>query len=99
VTDFANDNPNAIMVQVASAKKNILGDYQINGDVTNLGNDTIKFVRITARAYDASGNLVGNKYGYTTPSDLEPHHTGTFDVFITTNTLGGTPSSFRLSYD
>lgn len=79
--------------------KNILGDYQINGDVTNLRNDTIKFVRITAHAYDASGNLVGNKYGYTTPSDLEPHRTGTFDVFITKDTLGCTPSSFRLSYD
>jgi hypothetical protein len=48
---------------------------------------------------DASGNLVGNQNGYTTPSDLEPHHTGTFDIFLTKDTLGGTPSSFRLSYD
>ncbi len=98
-TDFRNDNPNAIKVQLASAKKNILGDYEIKGEITNLGNDTIKFVQITAHVYDTGGNLVGNENGYTTPSDLDPHHTGTFDLFITKDTLSGTPSSFRLSYD
>jgi hypothetical protein len=98
-TDFPSDNPNAIQVQVVSAKKNILGEYEIKGEITNVGNDTIEFVQITAHIYDASRNLVGNENSYTTPSDLDSHHTGTFDLFISKDTLSGTPNSFRLSYD
>jgi hypothetical protein len=98
-TDFPNNDPSMIQVHVTSAKKNILGDYELKGELTNIGNSSLQFVQITAHLYDATGQLIGSDIGYTTPSSLDSQHTGTFDIFVTKDTISGTPSSFRLSYD
>src|SRR5438552_3220240 len=98
-TDYPDNDPSVIQVHVSSAKKDIIGDYELKGEVTNVGNDTLQFVHITSHVYDATGQLVGNGDGYTTPSDLDAQHTGTFDMFIAKDTLSGTPTRYRLSHD
>jgi hypothetical protein len=98
-TDYPDNDPTVINVHVSSAKKDIIGDYEIKGEVTNVGSDALRFVHITAHVYDAAGQLVGNGDTYTTPTDLDPQHTGTFDIFVTKDTLSGKPVSYRLSYD
>lgn len=98
-TDYPNNDPSVIQVHALGAKKNILGDYEITGEVTNVGNDTLQFVQITAHLYDATGQLVGSGFGYTTPTNLDTQHTGTYDIFVTKDSLNGKPTSYRLSYD
>lgn len=71
----------------------------MTGEITNMGNQTLNFVQITAHLYDGSGNLIGDATGYTEPSNLDPGHTGTFDSLATSDQVQGTPTSYRLSYD
>jgi hypothetical protein len=98
-TDYPDNDRSVIQVHVTSAKKDIIGAWHITGEITNVGNDSLQFVHITAHLYDATGQLVGNGDGYTSPTNLDAQHTGTFDTLITKDTLSGTPTSYRLSYD
>jgi hypothetical protein len=52
-TDFPNNDLKVIQVQVTSAKKDIIGDYHIVGEITNTGNDTLSFVQVTVHLYYA----------------------------------------------
>ncbi len=99
-TDFPDNDPNVIQVHVTGAKKDIIGSYHVTGEITNEGNDTISSVLVTVHFYDASGNLVADSTCcYTTPSDIDAGHTATFDSFVMSNEISGTPVSYRLSYD
>jgi hypothetical protein len=99
-TDFPGNDQNVVKASVTSAKKDIIGDYHVRGDITNISNDTLQGVQVVAHFYDASGQPVGSTTCcYTTPSDIEPGHTSTFDSFITSDAISGTPSSYRLSFD
>jgi hypothetical protein len=99
-TDFPNNDPTVIKVQVTSAKKDIIGDYHIVGEITNTGNDTLSFVQVTVHLYDAGNQLIGDSTCcYTTPTNIDAGHTSTFDSFVTSDHINGTPVSFRLSYD
>ena len=99
-TDFPNNDPKVIQVQVTSAKKDIIGDYHIVGEITNTGNDTLSFVQVTVHLYDASNRLIGDSTCcYTTPTNIDAGHTSTFDSFVTSDHINGTPVSYRLSFD
>lgn len=85
---------------MTSAKKDIIGSYHVTGEITNVGNDTLSSVLVTVHFYDAGGNLVAaSTCCYTTPSDIAPSHTATFDSFAMSNQISGKPVSYRLSYD
>jgi hypothetical protein len=99
-TDFPNNDPKVIQVQVTSSKKDIIGDYHIVGEITNTGNDTLSLVQVTVHLYDASNQLLGDSTCcYTTPTNIDAGHTSTFDSFVTSDHINGTPASFRLSFD
>lgn len=99
-TDFPNNDANVIQVHVTSAKKDIIGSYHVTGEITNKGNDTLSTVLVTVHFYDARGNLVADSTCcYTTPTDIAPSHTATFDSFVMSNQISGTPANYRLSYD
>lgn len=99
-TDFPNNDPSVIQVHVATAKKDIIGSYHVTGEITNEGSDTLQFVQVTVHFYDAIGNLVADSTCcYTTPTDIDPGHTATFDSFAMSNQISGKPVSYRLSYD
>jgi hypothetical protein len=99
VNDFPNNDVNAIQVHVASAKKDIIGSYHVTGEVTNEGSDMLQFVQVTVHFYGAGGNLVADSTCcYTTPTDIDPGHTATFDSFVMSNQISSKPASYRLSY-
>ena len=99
-TDFPGNDPSVVQAHVTSAKKDIIGNYHVTGQITNEGNDTINSVLVTVHFYDASGNFVADSTCcYTTPSDIDPGHTSTFDSFVMSKEINGTPVSYRLSYD
>lgn len=99
-TGFPGNDPSVIQVHVTSAKKDIIGSYHVTGEITNEGNDTLNSVQVTVHFYDASGNLVAaSTCCYTTPTNIDPGHTGTFDSFVMSNEINGTPVAYRLSFD
>ena len=99
-TDFPGNDQSAIEVHVTSAKKDIIGDYHIVGEIKNLNKDTLQFVQVTGHLYDANGQPIGvTTCCYATPSDIEPGHTSTFDSFVQKDHISGKPTTFRLSYD
>jgi hypothetical protein len=91
-TDFPGDDTGVIQVHVTSANKDIIGAWHVKGEITNVGNDTIQFVRVTVHFYDSSGGLIGDSSCcYTTPDSIEPHHTVTFDSFANKDEITATP--------
>jgi hypothetical protein len=99
-TDFPGDDPNAVKVDVATAKKDIIGSYHVRGEIKNLGDTVLTFVQVTAHFYDSNNETVGiTTCCYANPSDIEPGHTSTFDSFAMKEDMSGTPKSFRLSFD
>jgi hypothetical protein len=65
-----------------------------------VGNDTLQFVKVTAHLSDANNQTVGvTTCCYASPHDIEPGHTATFNSFVRSNEISGTPSSYRLSFD
>jgi hypothetical protein len=99
-TDFPNDDPNAIEIHVTTAKKDIIGAYHVKGEIKNLGEDILSYVRVTAHFYDENNQTVGvTTCCYADPSDIEPTHTSTFDSFALKDDMSDKPKSFRLSFD
>jgi hypothetical protein len=99
-TDFPGNDQSVIQVHITSAKKDIIGSYHVIGEITNNGNSTIQNVMVTAHFYDANNGLIGvSTCCYTTPINIDPGHTATFDSFVQKSDYTGTPASFRLSYD
>ena len=45
-----------------------------------MGTSSISSVQVTAHLYDATGQLIGDAVGYTSPVNLDTGHTGTFDA-------------------
>ncbi len=52
-TDFPNNDRNAVEVHVTCAKKDSIGSYHVRGEIKNLSNDTLQFVKVTGHLYDA----------------------------------------------
>jgi len=99
-TDFPGDDPNAVDVHVTSAKKDSIGDYHVIGEIKNLSQDPLTYVKVTAHFYDSDNQTVGiTTCCYADPTDIEPNHTSTFDSFADSKEMLGTPKSFKLSFD
>jgi hypothetical protein len=72
----------------------------IVSEITNTGNDTLSLVQVTVHLYDASNRLIDDSTcWYTTPTNIDAGHTSTFDSFVSSDHINGTPVSYRLSYD
>jgi hypothetical protein len=57
-------------------------------------------VQVYVHFYDDNNQTVGiPAFCYADPSNIEPGHTSTFDTFVMTDQMSGTPKSFRLSFD
>lgn len=62
-----------------------------------MGISTLSYVQVTVHFYDSNSRLIGDAYGYTSPTNIDAGHTGTFDV--STDQINGFHVIFRLSYD
>jgi hypothetical protein len=94
---IAGNNAKAIQVQVANAYSDSIGYFHVLGEVTNMGTSTLSYAQVTVHFYDSNSRLIGYANGYTSPSNLDAGHTGTFDV--STDQINGFPAIFRLTYD
>jgi len=50
-------------------------------------------------SFDGICKVISTEPCYTTPINIDPGHTATFDSFAMANKISGEPVSYRLSYD
>ena len=98
-TDYPDNNPHAIEVVTFKANKDIINTWHIRGEVTNKGNDTLDYVKVTAHLFDSNSQPIGAAWNYIDPTSLEPGHTGNFEAIVDAKELSGKPASYRLSFD
>jgi len=69
-TDYPNNNPTVIQIQVVNIFRDSDGYYHVQGEITNMGNNTISDVLVTAHFYNSYYQLVGDANRYTAPPNL-----------------------------
>lgn len=98
--DFPSENPNVVSVEVGTAKKDVVGSYEIAGKIKNLSENALTFLNVTVIFYDDNNNIVGITRSYDIyPSDIKPGGTSIFEIFAMKEEMSATPKSFRLSFD
>ena len=75
-----------------------LGNWVLNGEVQNVGNQPHDMVTTTFYLYDAQGNIIGLNQGNTMPVNLNSMQAGLFNVPITNAKLINPPHFYRVSY-
>ena len=61
---------------------NTIGDYEIEGTVSNVGDHRWEYVEISAVAYDQSGNVIGIDTTYADPEHIDPGDKSVFKLWI-----------------
>lgn len=57
------------------------GTLHIVGEVQNISNESVEFVRVIATLYNAYNQVVGTSLAYTAPSDLAPDQRAPFNIW------------------
>jgi hypothetical protein len=76
----SSSKPPALSLSLGSHNLDIINSYHLLGEVTNLGNITASFVKISAVFFDANHKVVDAVFGYTNPSDLQQGQKAPFDL-------------------
>lgn len=98
--DFPSENPNVVSVEVGTAKKDVVGSYEIAGKIKNLSENALTSLNVNVIFYDDNNNIVGITRSYDIyPSDIKPGDTSIFEIFAMKEEMSATPKSFRLSFD
>lgn len=98
--DFPSENPNVVSVEVGTAKKDVVGSYEIAGKIKNLSENALTSLNVTVIFYDDNNNIVGITRSFDIfPSDIKPGGTSIFEIFVVKEEMSAKPKSFRLSFD
>ena len=66
-----------------------LPQYHIVGEVQNNGQQTAKFVEVSATLYDSNNKVIGTEFTFTKPSDIEPGQKAPFEITVDTDKVMG----------
>ena len=91
----SNSNFNILFSQVT---QDSLGNWVLNGEVQNVGNQLHDMVTTIFYLYDAQGNIIGLNQSNTMPENLNSMQTGLFNVPIANSNLISPPNFYRVSY-
>jgi hypothetical protein len=101
ITDFPSpSDASTIQLTFLKPSKDLVDAYHIRGEIKNMGNDSLSFVKVKSHFYDNNMNIVAIESGYTDPEELGPGQTGDFDIILMKDDYGSTPPTFfKLSYE
>jgi len=89
----ASDNQSANIVLLSHKLKKGEGNYNnVIGQVKNVGNDTLEYVKIGVNVYDKNGDLIGTDSAYAESSTLEPNQKSSFDITSSNDNFEGMDS-------
>ena len=92
------DSNNNFKILFSQVIQDSLGNWVLNGEVQNVGNQPHDMVTTTFYLYDAQGNIIGLNQGNTMPVNLNSMQAGLFNVPITNSNLINPPHFYRVSY-
>lgn len=72
--------PPALSISVGHQNIDSINAYHLLGEVTNQGNNTATFVKISAVLFDANHRIIDVVNTYTSPNNLQPGQTAPFDL-------------------
>ena len=91
----ANNNFQILFSQVT---QDSIGNWVLNGEVQNVGNQSHNMVTTIFYLYDAQGNIIGLNQSNTMPENLNSMQTGLFNIPIANSNLISPPNFYRVSY-
>lgn len=77
-----------------------IGSVLIEGTITNISNQTIRYVKLRGVVADANGNQIGTDWTYADSDIIPPGGSSTFDLYIDCDTslakqAGVAPESYK----
>lgn len=72
--------PPALSVNVGRQNIDIINAYHLLGEVTNQGNSTATFVKVSAALFDANHKIIDAVDTFTSPTNLQPGQKASFDL-------------------
>jgi hypothetical protein len=66
-----------------------LPQYHIVGEVQNNGQQTAKFVEVSATLYDSNNKVIGTEFIFTKPRDIDPGQKAPFEITVDTDKVMG----------
>jgi hypothetical protein len=76
----STSKPAALSINVGRPNIDIIKAYHLLGEVTNQGNNTATFVKVSAVFFDANHKVMDAVDTYTSPSDLQPGQKAPFNL-------------------
>jgi uncharacterized repeat protein (TIGR01451 family) len=78
--DLEGTSPNLVVIDHSGSYDPISGDYRINGQVVNHGNQRSENVGVSGTLYNSSGVPVACDYNYVNGVNLDPNQTNSFTI-------------------
>jgi hypothetical protein len=72
--------PQALSISVGHQNIDSINAYHLLGEVTNQGNNTATFVKVSAVLFDANHRIIDVVNTFTSPNNLQPGQTAPFDL-------------------
>ncbi|MGB7955376.1 MAG: FxLYD domain-containing protein [Candidatus Nitrosopolaris sp.] len=72
--------PAALALNVGRSNLDVINAYHLLGEVTNQGNNTATFAKVSGVFFDANHKVIDVVDTYTSPSDLQPRQKAPFDL-------------------
>jgi len=76
----STSKPAALSISVGRSNVDIINSYHLLGEVTNQGNSTATFVKVSAVLFDANHKIIDAVDTFTSPSTLQPGQLAPFDL-------------------
>ena len=67
-------------LSVGKGYQDSIGNYHLVGEVSNIGNNATRFVKVSSIFFDANNKVIDAVTTYTNPSDLQPGQKAPFDL-------------------
>lgn len=72
-----------VFIQGVTTRTNEYGWYVLTGEVKNNKTGVARFVQVIVTFYDADKKVVGTKYTFTEPNNINPGETAPFKITVT----------------
>ncbi len=83
----SDKNSSVLLVNPSTVFAN--GEIHISGQLKNVGDQSLNYVKVLASFYDQSNNLLGSEFSYADPTTINPDAVSTFDISASSSSGSG----------
>ena len=93
---IGKEKPNLLSLDHLNSRLDFTGFYYINGEITNIGNNTANNVTVVATIYDLNGNIIGITKAITEPFVIGSKNKAAFGLAVNDKTVSFKIKGFTL---